>query len=138
MIISYDAAGRIYASLDSGYPAQPEPLAMSQAEATGGALDIPPLNSDFWHVVEGEIRIRPKLEVTIEEFTEDLNQVVRLTGIPADVTVYVNGPEPTVALVSDGEPIEIEFRTPGAYRIDFDPFPFQAQLITIEVQEKAN
>jgi len=131
MLLFFNADGRLFGSdTMSPYPAPAEALERTAVDG-GTVIDVPPFEPAYWHVMDGELRIRPRMTIGEEQTPGDAGALLTLTGIPAGTSVTIDGPFGG-ALVSDGSPVELEFLLPGEYRVAVSLEPYQPHVITVQ------
>jgi hypothetical protein len=136
MLLFTDDAGRYIGHTDAEYPAPAGMLErVRKNQAEGQVWDIPPFGPEFWYFPEGVPTVRPGLEYAVTEQQDGDDKVTVISGIPAGLTVTVQGPEGEQTVEADGEDLELVLRMAGTYAVSFDPFPYQPVTIAIEVTE---
>lgn len=138
MLVYTDDEGRYLGHLDHVYPAIPEVLEKVRSEQDANVWDIPSFSPEFWYFPNGVPTIRPILQYQEEEFIEDTDRVIRITGIPAGTKVTAGNVERSTEVIADEEPTEFVFREPGEYMIRFEAFPFQAATLYVQVVQQGN
>jgi len=79
------------------------------------------INPEDQYISGGEIVPRPRMALTVSG--------TNIAGIPAPCTCTVNGQVYEV----DEETLEFESPCPGRYELTFEKWPYQMEVVTVEV-----
>lgn len=132
MLVFCDANGVMVGTNTSApYPCPPEQMEAPRA-AGQSVLDIPPIEPGYWHLVDGEFRVRPRLNYTCEDIQGPDGRELVLSGLPAGVEISVSGTY-SGSLVSDGEKVTFAFGQAGEYRIALNLPPYQPEVFSLRV-----
>ncbi len=135
MLLTFDTAGRLVGSTAAPYPCPIDILERVKVDGQT-VVDVPPFEPTYWHIVDGDLRIRPRLDWSLSERNLGNSHVVTIDGLPAGVTLSVTG-DYAGELMTDGEKVELDFNQPGEYRIALSFDPYQPVVIPVRVTEKA-
>lgn len=134
MILTFEN-GRLVGSQAAAYPAEPEALARVSA-AGQRVVDVPPFEPAYWHLADGELRIRPRMALSTNVTLGSDGYQLVIDGVPAGAAVEVTGPVGG-GLIADGEETVLLFGEPGSYDVAVVLDPYQPERLYINVMEAA-
>jgi len=123
-MVCHDEEGRI-GDIFSGFRESVERDVQGRLaiEVAAGIGEISP---ETQYASEGKITPRPQMSLTVSG--------TNIAGIPAPCTCTVNGQVCEV----DEETLEFESPCPGRYELTFEKWPYQTEVVTVEIAPRTD